>query len=109
LKTTLSTLIESCRTIYDEYKQKREVVITNRKKHAQELDYNAAWGDTGKVVSRQGSVITNGEGPVYYRAAYDFEGRNEDELTFNAGDIIMVCLFINLLITRFDLKAFAYY
>lgn len=41
LKNTLATLIESCKTIYSEFKTKRETVITNRKKHVQELDYNS--------------------------------------------------------------------
>lgn len=89
LKSNLSTLIESCKTIYDEYKQKRETVIQMRKKHQQEFDYNAAWGST--AVPPQAAVsAVNGDSEEYYRAVYDFEGRNADELSFPAGAIIKV-------------------
>jgi len=89
LKTNLSTLIESCKVIYEEYKQKRETVMQMRKKHQQEFDYNAAWGSTA-VPPKAPAAAVNGEDSGYYRALYDFESRNADELSFPAGAIIQV-------------------
>lgn len=86
LKTNLSTLIENCKTIYEEYKEKRETVMQMRKKHQQEFDYNAAWGSNESPKP----AAVNGDGSDYYRAVYDFEGRNADELSFPAGAIIKV-------------------
>jgi hypothetical protein len=97
LKATLSTLIESCKSIYEEYQEKREKVITMRKKHHEEFDYNAAWG---APVKRVGSIHEPEPEPeivesqVYYRALYDFESENPDELSFPAGAIIQVSIHI---------------
>ncbi|CAG7819144.1 unnamed protein product [Allacma fusca] len=82
LKTTLSTLIETCKTVYEDYKDKRSKIISMRKKHHQEFDYNAAWTTTSAP------DIPLEQPVVYYRALYDFESRNSDELSFMAGDII---------------------
>lgn len=87
LKTNLSTLIESCKAIYDEYKQKRETVTQMRKKHQQEFDYNAAWGSTEPP---KPAAAVNGDAGEFYRAVYEFEGRNADELSFPVGAIIKV-------------------
>ena len=98
LKTALSGLIESCKTIYEEYQEKREKVITMRKKHHAEFDYNAAWG---APVKRAGSIHEPDleppyeESQVYYRALYDFDSTNPDELCFAAGAIIQVNQFLN--------------
>jgi len=72
-----------------------------RKKHHAEFDYNAAWG---APVKRAGSLSHPDEEPepeevlepVYYRALYDFESTNPDELCFAAGTIIQVS-FVTLL------------
>jgi hypothetical protein len=82
LKTTLSTLIETCKTVYEDYKDKRSKVIAMRKKHHQEFDYNAAW------TTSSAPHIPVEQPVVYYRALYEFESRNSDELSFQAGDII---------------------
>ncbi|ODM95300.1 Intersectin-2 [Orchesella cincta] len=86
LKSNLSTLIESCKVIYEEYKQKRETVIQMRTKHSKEFDYNAAWGST--VEPPKPAAAINGEDSGYYRALYEFESRNPDELSFPAGAVI---------------------
>lgn len=64
-----------------------------RKKHQQEFDYNAAWGSTAEPPKAATSAV-NGDAGEYYRAVYDFEGRNADELSFPAGAIIKVLLTI---------------
>jgi len=94
LKSTLSTVIESCKSIYEEYQDKREKVITMRKKHNAEFDYNVAWGApirSGSIHEPETPTREDGlQGPCYYRALYDFESRNPDELPFVAGAIIQV-------------------
>ncbi len=60
-----------------------------RKKHQQEFDYNAAWGSKAEPPQAALSAV-NGDSEEYYRAVYDFEGRNADELSFPAGAIIKV-------------------
>lgn len=67
-----------------------------RKKHHAEFDYNAAWGApvrAGSIHEPETPTQEDGVGvsaPVYYRALYDFESRNPDELGFVAGAVILV-------------------
>lgn len=106
LKSQLQELINSCEELYNYYDTQRNQVIEikiNRKNES----YTAAWVDSSDTnswpvnntaVSPEKTTITNnvtiggGDPAQYhkYRALYEFFGRNEDELTFQPGDLIMV-------------------
>jgi hypothetical protein len=96
LRSTLSILVDNCKSIYGDYQEKRERVIGMRKKHHSEFDYNSAWA--APVKQKSVPIPTYSPDPdqdtpplpLSYRALYDFESRNPDELSFRAGSVIQV-------------------
>lgn len=71
-------------------------------------DYNSAWKDTNSwdttatteewpVDNWSSSAATTEDipsGTARYRALYEFVGRNQDEISFQPGDIILVKIII---------------
>lgn len=105
VKASLSTLIEDCEGLYRDYDQERTHINelkTNKKNESMSYtwDTNASWNssETTAVHSAEPASVAvenNYEGYVKYRAIYEFEGRNSDEITFQVGDIVMVPLVQN--------------
>lgn len=108
LKAQLSELITTCEDLYSIYEVQRNQVVELKEKKQEEM-LNAKWDDsssawepepaevavsaaTATVSAAPVASATSGGGGVFvnYRAIYPFEGRNADELTFEAGDIIEV-------------------
>lgn len=98
LKVQLNTLIENCEEIYSIYVSHRNQVmeLKNNKKND---SMSSAW-DTAPSV-QQDSWSTNTAIPstdvtisksnyTMYRAIYEFNARNSDEITFQPGDHIKV-------------------
>lgn len=98
LKGQLNTLLDNCEEIYSIYVSHRNQVmeLKNNKKND---SMSSAW-DTAPTV-QQDSWSTNTPAPVSdeaapktnyttYRAIYEFNARNSDEITFQPGDIIRV-------------------
>lgn len=104
-KASLSTLIEDCEGIYRDYDQERAHINelkTNKKNESMTYtwDSNAAWKTTDTssdacVPEVAVAAETNYDGYVKYRAIYEFERRNSDEITFKVGDTVMVPLVQN--------------
>jgi len=69
-----------------DYQDKRYQVLNLRKKHHGEFDNSSNWSAPIK------STWSIQNKPVYYRALYDFEAANPDELGFSVGAIIQVNL-----------------
>lgn len=103
LKTQLSGLIDSCEEIYAQYESHRNQVeeLKNNKKNdsmTTTWDTNAtqdAWGPpeaSSSVTAVTGASNFSKPGYVKYRAIYEFNARNSDEITFAPGDIVMVPL-----------------
>ncbi|XP_037960545.1 intersectin-1 isoform X2 [Teleopsis dalmanni] len=96
VKGELSALINKCEELYADYDKQRTQVL--------ELKYNkrndnvttatgwetsATWGaDSYNTVVE--NAVPAVEGYTKYRAVYEFSARNEDEITFAPGDIILV-------------------
>jgi len=84
--------------IYDDKRKEALEVIEKSIKQAEEaskygLDLNAGWGDDSSAAVEPQQEISNYSastvtGVVKYRALYDFEGTNPDDLSFSIGDII---------------------
>lgn len=85
--------------IYDDKRKEALEVIEKSIKLAEEaskyaLDFNAGWDSAPAAVEpQQQTSISNYStstttGIVRYRALYQFEGTNPDDLSFNVGDII---------------------
>lgn len=100
-KESLSTLIADCETLYKDYDEERAHINelkTNKKNESMSYtwDSNASWKTSAEPeVVAAPPVETNYEGYVKYRAIYEFEGRNSDELTLRVGDTVMVPLVQN--------------
>jgi intersectin len=115
VKEELATLIKSCEELYGEYDMQRIQVLElkhNRKNVSMTSawDTSNSWGaDEPTTVSKTATtnyadttptaavatVATPAATPagfVKYRAIFEFQARNEDEITFNPGDIVMVPL-----------------
>lgn len=107
LRTHLNTLIENCETLYNQYEEKKSQII-EIKNINRAPSYGSDWkesswnnntatsnwgGDSWKT--NQSSVGSFDSQPasldvVKYRALYEFVARNNDEISFQPGDIINV-------------------
>ncbi|XP_076263681.1 dynamin associated protein 160 isoform X4 [Rhynchophorus ferrugineus] len=104
LKSQMNNLITECETLYKSYEEKRNKVL-ELKNSAKNIDYSDAWksnDDWGNNTSSDWPVdnnwgdstvppdIENIPGVHKYRAIYEFNARNNDEISFQPGDIIHV-------------------
>ncbi|KPU74439.1 uncharacterized protein Dana_GF24142, isoform C [Drosophila ananassae] len=116
VKNELSTLLTKCEELYKEYDVERTSVLElkyNRKNEtsmssAWDTGSSSAWGDTGTttaadpyaglsndIAAEAPAADLSGpapEGFAKYRAVYEFNARNAEEITFVPGDIILVPL-----------------
>jgi intersectin len=118
VRDELSELITNCEQLYNEYDVVRIQVSGGRRKecdvnkislHQQVLEmknnrkndsFSSAWPTTesnsawpAQEATREPEPVADEPTPagyMKYRAIYEFSGRNQDEITFQPGDIIMV-------------------
>lgn len=85
--------------LFTGFDEKRREVRAEKAKRIRELtDPDHAWGhdeipkvEANEQPAAHGDVDqTAAEGQVQYRALYEYTARNEDEISFNPGDIIKV-------------------
>ncbi|XP_069975866.1 intersectin-1-like isoform X2 [Penaeus vannamei] len=93
MKNDLQATAERCRDIFTEYSSKREQVLGLREKL---VNPDAAWGDDASSAWAEPTATAAVEpaagGALRYRALYQFDARNHDELSFMPGDIITVTM-----------------
>lgn len=111
IKTQIKNLITDCKQLYSTFDEKKKKVLELR---ASGSDVSAAdfatsaWGDS--AWSNAPSIASDAAWPVddtttvnstneadvvgvrKYRALYEFVARNQDEISFQPGDIISVCI-----------------
>ena len=106
----LMQMIETCKALHEGFDDRRLDVRAEKQKKIRELtDPNHAWdapepespsfddfGSSAMAPAAAADVSTVGGeaavrvGYLQYRALYDYEARNEDELSFQTNDIILV-------------------
>lgn len=98
LKSQLKELVDTCEEIYTDYDQNR-IQLMEMKNNQKNQSLTSAWDsanawqtETAATVTNVGSANKSYDGYVKYRAIYEFYARNNDEITFQPGDIIMVPL-----------------
>lgn len=100
LKTQLKGLLDNCEEIYALYDTHRNQVLElkNNKKND---SLTSAWDtpatqntwattDTAPVPQAAAVEVASKPGYARYRAIYEFDARNQDEITFRPGDIVLV-------------------
>lgn len=102
LKSQLSTLIETCEDIYSNYNTQR-IQLLELKNNKKNDSLTSAWDtapstdawpvetavEPATVTTTQSASLS---GYVKYRAIYEFSARNQDEISFQPGDVVMVPL-----------------
>lgn len=107
VKSQLTELINSCEELYSVYEMQRNQVLEMKNNRKNE-SYTAAWETTNSwsqsVEEDVPVAVTQPtlketvkspvaqEGYVKYRALFEFEARNQDEISFQPGDVVMVPL-----------------
>ncbi|XP_049819968.1 intersectin-1 isoform X3 [Aethina tumida] len=107
LRTQMTTLVEECEKLYGVYETKKTKVLEIKNVN-KNVDYNASWPTNNDAWSNETttdqpanewptdnweSTTTSAAtipGIVKYRALYEFVARNNDEISFQPGDIINV-------------------
>ncbi|KAJ8965768.1 hypothetical protein NQ314_003909 [Rhamnusium bicolor] len=107
LQNQLKTLVSDCEQLYSVYEQKRETVLemknSNRNTEFDAWKSNDTWGsNTSKAdidwpvdnwatsATSEPSETAAIPGIIRYRALYEFVARNNDEISFQPGDIVNV-------------------
>ncbi|XP_011689438.1 PREDICTED: intersectin-1 isoform X2 [Wasmannia auropunctata] len=106
IKTQMKNLVGDCKTLYVTFDEKKKKVIELRSGgNASAADFaTSAWGDSGWgeppssdtawPVNEDTTASSVNEADVIgvrkYRALYEFVARNQDEISFQPGDIILV-------------------
>lgn len=110
IKTQMKNLVTDCKQLYVTFDEKKKKVIELRASsdNVSAADFaTSAWGDgtwddAPAIVGgdtwpvNDNAVVTNttdeivATGVTKYRALYEFVARNQDEISFQPGDIILV-------------------
>lgn len=104
IKTQMKNLIVDCKQLYATFDEKKKKVIELRSNSNVSADFaTSAWGDSGwgdaptsdtawPVNDTAADSINEAAvvGVRKYRALYEFVARNQDEISFQPGDIILV-------------------
>ncbi|XP_026300046.1 intersectin-1 isoform X8 [Apis mellifera] len=108
IKTQLETLITDCKNLYVTFEDKKLKVLELRASNdtGAGTDYttsawdDSAWNDTSATINDStwpvndtttiNTVEETTPGVMKYRALYEFVARNQDEISFQPGDIILV-------------------
>ncbi|XP_051159795.1 intersectin-1 isoform X3 [Leptopilina boulardi] len=105
VKTQMQNLITDCKCLYTNFNEKKSQVLQLKTSSGGNYSSSAwgdsAWGDSGQnfetvdetswPASDSAPVESNADtSGVKYRALYEFKARNQDEISFQPGDIILV-------------------
>ncbi|CAD6226832.1 GSCOCG00005935001-RA-CDS [Cotesia congregata] len=109
VRDRMKTLINECKTLYSSFDNKRSQILELREKIESSggIDYtSSAWAESAWGSTDQNEPVNEDEWPVdnapvttsavdesgvrKYRALYEFVARNEEEISFQPGDIILV-------------------
>ena len=104
VKTQMKNLLADCKTLYTNFSDKKSQVL-QLKGGARGSYSTAAWGDSAWGNSESVDETTwpvddaaqvestpDTSEVVKYRALYEFRARNQDEISFQPGDIILVSI-----------------
>jgi hypothetical protein len=106
----MKTMLTNCQELNEKFEEKKQKILEMRKNANESGFSNSAWGneawgtsdttevdvDTWPTDNTVTTVSTTNEedmsGIKKYRALYEFVARNQDEISFQPGDIIIVSL-----------------
>ncbi|XP_046617451.1 intersectin-1 isoform X4 [Neodiprion virginianus] len=105
IKKQMKNLLTECAQLYKSFEEKK-TKVTDLRAGSGNADFttsawgDSAWGDTGTVNTdswpvdiasvTHATITGDNTGAVKYRALYEFVARNQDEISFQPGDIILV-------------------
>lgn len=115
LKSQLNTLLSECEGLYSVYEEKKNKIFEMKGVSITgQVDYSAGWGKEPDNIGYSGGAeswpaeeqwvtttatpeaVANSTPPptgtAKYRALYEFVARNNDEISFQPGDIVYVSL-----------------
>lgn len=103
IKTQIKNIVMDCKQLYVSFDEKKKRVIALRANSGSAADFatsawgDSAWNDAPGVASDEAWPVddtttteTAVPGVRKYRALYEFVARNQDEISFQPGDIILV-------------------
>ncbi|CAO1412704.1 unnamed protein product [Diamesa tonsa] len=105
MKTILSNLITHCEELYNDYDVSR-IQVLEMKNNQKNETFSSAWDNNSSSawpaqeeaqveVAAAVAEVESAPAPagyIKYRAIFEFEARNSDELSLQPGDIVMVSL-----------------
>ena len=104
VKTQMKNLIADCKILHANFTEKKSQVLQLKGSSEENYTKSAwgdnAWSDSGTVDESSWPVddpapiekTQDTSGVIKYRALYEFKARNQDEISFQPGDIILVSL-----------------